>query len=176
MNPALGPFAIAAILLVVGGVLKALRPDETARAVRGVGVPAGESAVRVLGASEAALGVVALVAVDTTIASLVAASYVVFVAFVLTALVRHLPIASCGCFGKTDAPPSWLHVGVNGGAIAAACALAIDPATSPLEVVTEHFPESVAFVALVVVGVLAAFVTLTLLPRALALIPEGNDR
>lgn len=176
MNPALGPFAIAALLLVVGGVLKALHPHDTALAVRRAGLPGSEGAVRWGGVAEGCVGVAALLTGSVTIALLVAVSYGAFCAFVAVALARHLPIASCGCFGKPDAPPSWLHVGVTIGASMAALAVAIDPTISPLEVVTRHFPESSAFVALVVVGVLASFAILTLLPRMLALVSEGNER
>ena len=28
----------------------------------------------------------------------------------MLALVRHIPIGSCGCFGKIDTPPSVIHV------------------------------------------------------------------
>lgn len=176
MNPALGPFAIAALLLVVGGALKAWHPHDTALAVRRTGLPGSEGAVRCGGVAEAFIGAVALLTASAIAAVIVAVSYAAFCAFVAVALARHLPIASCGCFGKTDAPPSWLHVGVTIGASVAALVVAIDPTISPLEVVTRHFPESTAFVVLVAVGVLATFVILTLLPRTLALVSEGNER
>jgi hypothetical protein len=39
MNPALGPYAIAAGLLVLGGALKAVRPTDTAIALGRAGLP-----------------------------------------------------------------------------------------------------------------------------------------
>ena len=168
MNPALGPFAIAAVLLVLAGGLKAIRPQDTARALRGVGFPAGESVVRLGGAVEAILGVAALVAVDVFTASFVAASYAAFFTFVIIALARRLPIATCGCFGKVDTPPSVLHVGIAVGACTAALGLVVDPSRSPLDALDWPFLESAAFVLLVAGGVFASFLLLTLLPRALA--------
>ena len=60
-----GPFAIAAVLLAVGGALKAVRPRDTAQALTAVGLrfPAffsARTAVRVGGAVEAVVGVGAL--------------------------------------------------------------------------------------------------------------------
>lgn len=168
MNPAVGPFAIAALLLVAGGALKAWRPHDTALAARGIRLPASEGAVRFSGAAEASLGVAGLLVVSAPVALLVAASYASFFAFVTLALVRRLPISSCGCFGKADTPPSFVHLGVNLGACVAAVAMAIDRGISPIEVVAEQLPESLVFVVLVAVGVLASFVALTVLPRVLA--------
>lgn len=168
MNPALGPFAIAAALLVVGGALKALSPHDTAKAMRLMRLPANDSLVRVGGVVELALGIVALVAVDTVVAVLVAISYAAFCAFVTLALVRRTPIASCGCLGKVDTPPSLVHVGVNLGACIAAIGMAFDAAVSPLDVTAEPFPDGAAYVVLVAVGVLLAFAVLTVVPRAIA--------
>lgn len=175
MNPAVGPFAIAVVLLTLGGVLKAVRPHDTAVALRVAGVRAGDHAVRLVAAAEAALGVTALVAFGAVPAALVATSYLVFLAFVMLALARRLPIASCGCFGKADTPPSLVHAGVNGMAAAAALAMALDPSTAPLDALTEGLA-SVAFGLLVVVGVFAAFVALTLLPRTMAAAVGGSPR
>ena len=168
MNPAVGPYAIAACLLVFGGGSKALSPDDTANALRVMGLPVAHRLVRVGGAFEAALGAVALVVAGTAPAVLVAASYAAFAVFVAAARASHRPISSCGCLGKTDMPPSGLHLGVNVAACIAAIGMMIDPVISPLDVVADHFPESAVYVVLVATGVLAAYVTLTLLPRMLS--------
>ena len=169
MNPALGPFAIAALLLVIAGVLKALRPHDTAVALQMMRLPVSDTPVRAGGLAEALLGVAALVTVDAVIAALVAISYAGFCCFVVCALVRRLPIASCGCFGRVETPPSRLHVAIGLGACAAAIGMALDAAVSPLEVVTQHFPVSAAYVLLVVVGVFTSFALLAALPRSRAL-------
>ncbi len=176
MNAALGPFAIAAGLLLVAGVLKAARPHDTAVAVEKMGLPLSDWVVRVGSAAEAALGVLALVVASRLVAALVAASYLLFLAFVVVALARRLPIASCGCFGRADSPPSLVHAGVNLAAVLAAAAVAVDPGRSPLELVGEASLESTAFALLVVVGVAAAGLAVTALPRVLALAREGSAR
>ena len=175
MNPAVGPFTIAAVLLVLGGALKVLRPHDTAVALQAAGVPTGDHVVRLGAAAEVALGATALVAFGAVPAAFVAASYLVFLAFVTLALTRRLPIASCGCFGKADTPPSLVHAAVNGVAVVCALAMALDPSTSPLDALTDGLPGSAAFGLLVAVGVLAAFLTLTLLPRTLAVAVRGTQ-
>jgi hypothetical protein len=70
--------------------------------------------VRVAAAFEAAVGAVAIVSPSRTTALAVAASYAGFTLFVLQALRTGSPLASCGCFGKTDTPPTRLHAIVTG--------------------------------------------------------------
>jgi len=176
VNAALGPFAIAAGLLLVAGVLKAGRPHDTAVAVRKLGLPLPDWAVRVGAAAEAALGVLALVLASRVVASFVAASYLVFLTFVVIALVRALPIASCGCFGRADSPPSLVHVGVNVAAVLAVIVVAVDPGRSPLELVGGAPLEGAAYALLVVVGVAASGLALTTLPHVLALTRTGDAR
>lgn len=166
MNPALGPFAIAALLLVIGGVLKTVRPHDTAVALELSGLPVGDVAVRGGGAAEALLGVVALVTVDVAVATLVAISYAAFCGFSARALARGLPIASCGCFGDIETPPRRLHVGITLGACLAAIGMALDAAVSPLDIATDGALEAVAYVVLVAVGVAASLALLTELPRS----------
>jgi uncharacterized membrane protein len=169
VNPALGPFAIASVLLVVAGALKAVRPHDTAHALRALGLPGSETVVRAGGVVEVALGVAALVIADAVVVpALVALSYAVFSAFVLFALVRRLPISSCGCFGKVDTPPSTLHVGVAVGACIAALGMVFDASDAPLDVVSEQGLDGAVFAVLVAIGVLAGFAVLTLLPRTLS--------
>jgi methylamine utilization protein MauE len=172
MNPALGPFAIAAVLLVLAGALKATQPDDTTRALRGAGLPARRPVVRVGGAVEAALGLLALVAVDPVVAVLVVVSYALFGAFVIVALAKRLPIATCGCFGKVDAPPTLVHVGLSLGAVAFSVAMAVDTALSPVDLLEQRWFEAAAYVLLVLIGTLSAFVAMTWLPRALRAAPR----
>lgn len=173
---AAGPFAIATTLLVLGGMLKAVRPGDTARALKLVGVPlAVPATVRVGGAIEAGIGAWALMTADRWSAIVVAASYVVFAAFVGLALVRGLAISSCGCFGKADTPPSLAHVVVNAGAVLAAAATALDPGAGLLEILADQPIGGVGFVILVATGVLLALAALTDLPKVLAQ-PEPDRR
>jgi hypothetical protein len=166
VNPALGPFAIAALLLMIGGIAKAVRPGDTAVAVEAMGLPGGDTAVRLGGCVEVVLGLAALITVDVPIAVLVAISYAAFCGFVSIALARRLPIASCGCFGRTDTPPSWLHVGITAGACVAAIGMTLDATDSPIDLATGHGASSAAYVVLVVAGVLTSFALLTVIPRS----------
>ena len=170
MTIASGPFVIAAILLVLGGVLKGLRPGDTANALRGVGVPMGSVAVRLGGIAEAGIGIWALVTADRAAATLVALSYLGFTVFVLVALLRDAPIASCGCFGKEDTPPSWVHVGVNLTAVVAAVIVAVDPGAGLADVLADQPLAGIPFLLLTATGTFLAFLALTALPRTEALV------
>jgi hypothetical protein len=161
-----GPFTIAAVLLAAAGGAKVVDPANTVGALRGFGfrVPAG--AVRVGGAVEALLAVVAVVTGAAVPAVLVAASYLLFTAFVVTARVRNLPIGSCGCFGRVDTPPSALHVVVNLGAVAAAVGVAtLGDGTGLRAVLADQPLAGVPFLLLVAVGTYAAFTALTVVPQ-----------
>jgi len=173
MNLAAGPFLIAATLLVVGGLLKALRPLDTANALRGVGVPLGPGIVRFGGAAEAAVGIWAITTGGRWSAILVAVSYAAFTAFVVAALLRHAPIASCGCFGKADTPPSLVHVGVNLIACLAAVAVAVDPGAGLRAILATQPLAGAPFLLLVATGVFLTFLALTLLPRTLSLVRQS---
>jgi hypothetical protein len=111
----IGLYLIAAGLLCVAGVAKALRPDDTARALAAL-VPGRpplrvlRPAVRVGASAEAALGVVAVVFPRPGTAVLVALSYLAFFGVVAYARRRGGPLATCGCFGRPDSPPTALHL------------------------------------------------------------------
>ena len=175
MNAAAGPFTIAALLLAAGGVAKAIAPRDTANALRALGLPGAPAIVRVGGVAEAAIGAYAIVTADRIAAALVALSYVAFAGFVALALRRDAPIATCGCFGKADTPPSVVHLVVNLGAAAAALVVAIDPGDGIGDVIGDQPLAGVPFVFLVLTGVYLAFLSLTLLPRTLALVRQSRS-
>ena len=86
------------------------------------------------------------------------------------------PIASCGCFGKADTPPTRLHVAVNLGAVAAAVAVAVQPSAG-LGVVLPRQPlAGVPFVLLVACGVGLCFLLLSSLPRTLSVVHQTEGR
>ncbi len=176
MNVAVGPFFVAALLLAVAGLAKAIHPADTARALRGVGVPAPSLLVRVGGALETVIGVAAIVRGDRATAVLVAVSYLAFAGFVAVALLRRLPIATCGCFGREESPPTWLHIGIDVAAAAAAVAVAIDPGVGIADVVAEQPLAGVPFLLLVLTGAAAAGLALTLMPRLLVVVRETQAR
>lgn len=154
MEAATAPYLAAALLLVAAGVAKTLDPLSLVRALRAAGLrvrgPLLARWVRGFAAVEAALGVVALVRPSPPVAAAVAISYAGFTAFVLQALRSGSPLASCGCFGKTDTPPTPGHAAVTGALAVAAALIAIGP-VAPLDV------------ALAVVSLVLAYLTYVLL-------------
>lgn len=164
-----GPAAVAAGVLVVAGVAKALRPGDTARALRAAGVSGGAARVRTGALAEAALGAWALGWAHPVAMVLVASSYTAFTAFLMWAMARSLPISSCGCFGEPDVPPTKVHVGVDVAAGIAAAGAAISKAPSVAMVLGDQPWAGVPFALLVALGVALTILALTRLPRLHAL-------
>ena len=160
-----GPFLIAASLLAVAGMAKVVDPTMTVGALRGIGLRIPALGVRILGALEAALAIVAAVTGAPAFAMGVAASYLAFTLFVIVAQARRLPIGTCGCFGKTDTPPSWIHVGVNLAAATSAIAVASNNGNGILETLRAQPLAGVPFLALIAVGTYAAFTALTVVAQ-----------
>ncbi|HET9070319.1 MAG TPA: MauE/DoxX family redox-associated membrane protein [Acidimicrobiales bacterium] len=123
-----GLYLAAAALLVGAGAAKARRPGDTARAIAAalprLPAPRAARVVRVAAAGEAALGAAALAWPARPLAASVALSYLGFTAFVLVARARGGPLATCGCFGRPDTPPTVAHALVDAAAAAAAAAVA----------------------------------------------------
>lgn len=104
-----------AAVLVVAGVAKLIRPRETARALAGAvgGSPRPWSLVVRAGAlAEAGVGTVCLLGGGRPAAGAVAASYAGFAVYVAWARLSHRPLATCGCLGEPDTPPTWSHSGL----------------------------------------------------------------
>lgn len=125
----IGLYLIAAGLLVAAGAGKAARPDDTARAMAAL-LPGAPSfrllrwSVRMGALAEAALGVLAVVFPRPATAALVALSYLCFFGVVAFARWRGGPLATCGCFGRPDTPPTALHLVVDLALAGAALAVA----------------------------------------------------
>ena len=113
MDALAGPYLASALLLVVAGVAKVRDPLPLVRALRSARLPAPVAAVRLLALGEAAVGLAAVLVGGRLAALLVAASYAAFTAFVLLARARGGVLASCGCFGRADTPPTTTHVAVT---------------------------------------------------------------
>ncbi|MDX6198636.1 MAG: hypothetical protein QOJ79_1787 [Actinomycetota bacterium] len=157
MEAATAPYLAAALLLVAAGLAKAVEPLSLVRALRAAGVrvraPLLARWVRGLSAVEALLGVVAVVRPGPLVATAVAISYAGFSAFVLRALRSGSPLASCGCFGKTDTPPTPGHAVATALLAVAALLIAIGPA-APLDLPLVIVSGVLAYVTYVVLAVL----------------------
>jgi hypothetical protein len=172
-----GPFVIAAALLALGGALKAVHPADTANALHAVGLPHARLLVRAGGVLEVVVGVGALVVGGTVFAVLVGVSYLAFAGFVVLARRGNTPIASCGCFGKVDTPPSAVHVVVDLVAAGVALAVAAAPTDLSLSHTLAHQPlAGIPFVLLVVVGMYLVFLSFTALPKTMAAVEATRRR
>jgi hypothetical protein len=165
-----GPFAIATVVLALGGALKAMSPEDTAYALRVLRLPSAPLLVRVGGVFELVVGVGALVTGATVLAVVVALSYGVFTVVVLLALGAGTPISSCGCLGRIETPPSWVHVGIDlvAAGVAAAAAVAVDTEMALPDVLSNQPLLGLPFLVLVGVGVALVFLAFTALPKTLA--------
>ena len=171
-----GPFLMAALLLAAAGVAKAIDPTMTVGALRGFGIPVPSFAVRGLGIVEALLAVAAAVTGAPSLAVGVAGSYLLFSAFVVIARARRLPIGSCGCFGRVDTPPSWLHVVINLAAAASAVAVAVRDGAGLTPTLGHQPLAGIPFLALIAVGTYAAFTALTVVPQLAMASTERRTR
>ena len=170
----IGPYLIGCTLLVVAGAMKAVRPDDTARALAPL-MPARLGAlspfgrlrwiIRSAAVVEAGLGVVAFVLPRAGSAALVAASYVAFAGGVAYARSRGGALASCGCFGTPDTPATLLHVVVDlVFAVAAASVATSAPSEGTILTVLAHQPlHGVALLVVSAVGAWLTYLTLTML-------------
>jgi hypothetical protein len=107
------PALVAAGVLAFAGGSKLLDPTMTAGALRAMGLPAHPWLVRAGAAVELLLAIGAVVVGGGYLWALVGLSYTVFAVFVIVALLSGRPIGSCGCIGRVDIPPTWLHAALN---------------------------------------------------------------
>ena len=104
---------ISAVVLIVSGGAKLVDPAPTAGALRAARLPSGRGWVWALAVGEVILGTTALTVPDPWAPAGVALAYLAFAGFVAHALRADIPIQSCGCFGRSDTPPTGLHLVVN---------------------------------------------------------------
>lgn len=131
----IGMFFVASGLLVLAGAAKAVRPDDTARALillagrnpRILSFNLTRHAVRIGALLEAGLGVCALLFPRPVTAALVAASYTLFACITAYARTHGGALSTCGCFGRPDTPSTGLHVALNVVFGATAVTLALQP-------------------------------------------------
>lgn len=100
------PCAVAAIVLCVAGIAKLRRPSVAAASIRAEGL-----LIRALAIFELAVGIACLAHPSPASQAAMAALYG---AFSLVAAVLARRQASCGCFGKADAPASPVQSVVSG--------------------------------------------------------------
>jgi len=159
-----GPFAAAAGLLAGAGAAKLARPTWTVGALRASGLPLGSATVRAFATGEVVVGAGALAFGGPALAALVAVSYLAFAVFVASALVRRLPVGTCGCFGRPDTPPHLVHVVLNTAAAAVAGAAAVGHPVGLLATLRHQPLWGAPFLVLTAVATYATYLAMTLLP------------
>lgn len=162
-----GPFAIVAGALAVGGVFKLIDPAPTASMFRSLHLPASLGLARVSGAVEVVVGTAAVLVGGRVLAGVVA---VLFVAFTLAmvVLVRQGEAASsCGCFGKLSSRPTAVHLAADAIAAAVALAAAITGVPGLVTAMGEVPLAGIPLVAFAALGTWAFVAVLTVLPEAL---------
>jgi hypothetical protein len=162
-----GPYAAAAALVALAGLVKLARPGDTARALGSVRLPASRALVRGLGAAEVGVAGVAVSAAGPIPAALLAATYTGFAGFVLLALRRGGTLRSCGCFGRPDTPPTGAHLVVNVAAAGVAGAVALHPGGRPLAGLAAEPWAGVPLVLLSALCGWLGYLALAVLPRTL---------
>ncbi len=167
MQTMAGPLYIASLLLVVAGAPKLARPDETARALRSVSLPGSPLLVRLMALGEITIGTYALLFGGSVSALLVAIVYLGFAGFVGYALAKGGVVASCGCFGRDDTPPTWAHLILNLAAAAVALGAVAAPATGILDAVAGDPPAGLVLVAFVAMGTWFAYLILNVVPTVI---------
>lgn len=160
-----GWFFLVAALLVFSGFRKLADPSPTSGALRAAGLPSSRLAVIGLGAVEIGAGSVALLVPEPVWAGTVALVYAGFAGFVGLALSRRWPIASCGCFGKADTPPTWIHLAVNLGGVGGGLAFATIGGPSLPSLLSQQPLAGMAYVGFLVVGVYCLYLLLSELPQ-----------
>jgi hypothetical protein len=168
MSALAGPWTIVTGLLLLGGTLKAAHPSDTARALEDLGLPVSEPLVRAGGLAEVAVAAIALTTGAWPFAALVALSYLLFLTFVVAALRSKTPVSSCGCFGRADTPPTFVHVAVNAAAAGVALAAVVAPLPGLASIVADQPAWGIPFLFLGVLGVYLVFLILSALPRVFA--------
>ncbi len=146
--------AVFSVLLVITGVAKIARPHDVERALIGFGLPRIPYAGAAIGPIEVGVGALALFSPVGLVMQ--SGLYAVFAAWILAALHLDVPLASCGCLGRDDTPPSGGHLAVNLLAVGMSLpAVWSGPATWPSGL------GAVATVVVLAVGVFLAYVVLT---------------
>ena len=157
------PFYIAAALLAVAGAAKVQRPSATVGALRSIGVRAGRRTVQALGAAEVAIGAGAI-AIGGITGWAVGAAYLAFAVFVLVALRRGGAVASCGCFGTDDSPPTPVHVVLDTAAAGVGFAAAATGLGGITDVIADQAAWGIPFIGYVALGTWLAYLALSVLP------------
>ncbi|MDH3753659.1 MAG: hypothetical protein OEU32_07280 [Acidimicrobiia bacterium] len=164
----IGIYGAATALLSIAGGLKLVDPLPAVAALRGVGVTASPTTVRIAAAGECLLGAVAFVQPSAVVAIGVGVVYAAFVLFVTVAMRAGDGATSCGCFGRDDTPPDVMHVILNGSLAAVAIGVATSGAGAPVEVIDDGVATGIATLAAITLLTYLLIIAYSVLPRTRA--------
>ncbi len=137
-------------------------PARLAIRVLGLNVPLW--AVRLLGVAELGLAATAAYFGGAALPAAVGVTYLSFAGFVILML-RSDQGASCGCFGRSGTPPTWLHVALN--VCSGAAALAATGIDSLPTMLSDQPAAGLPMLGLVALGSYLVLLAFTALPEAL---------
>jgi uncharacterized membrane protein YphA (DoxX/SURF4 family) len=173
-----GFLGVVAGILAVGGLAKLRDPEATVPMLRALGLPSSAAVARLLGVVEVGVGVTAFL-VGGRVAALAVA--VLFVAFTVAVLRLRIggEAVSCGCFGRSSAPPTLVHVVVDATAAAVAVAAAVVDTPGFVSMRPDLPAAGVPQLLVTALAVWLAVAVLTVLPEALVAArrtPASEDR
>jgi len=151
---------LTAALLALSGGAKIRDPGSTRGALAAARLPARSWVVYGLALAEIVAAAAALA--GTRLGTLaLTLLYFGFSGFVGVALVRNLPVQSCGCFGKADTPPTALHLIVNLTAAFTALWVAARGGASIVDVLAGQPAGGLPYLFFLAVGTFLLSLTLT---------------
>lgn len=103
--------AVFSLLLIATGLAKLVRPHDVEKALSQLGLPRLGGIGYLIGGAEVVVGTAALFFPPVLVAQ--AVLYAGFALWVIWALRSDVPLASCGCLGRDDTPPTVAHVVLN---------------------------------------------------------------
>ena len=168
MEALAGPVWIAATVLALAGVGKLIDPAPTRGALAAMGLPWRGPVVPAMAVGEVAVGVAAVAVGGSLALGALALWYLGFCGFVAIALARRVPLASCGCLGREDTPPTPGHLVVNALLAVSALVAAFDPFGSVDQVLADQPAGGVALMAWVAAGVAVVYLILAVMPATVA--------
>ena len=142
-------------------------PVPTSGALRAAGLASSIGVVYALAVAEIATGAAALMVGGAWAGWAIAILYGGFGSFVAIALHRRIPIASCGCFGKADTPPTLIHVFLNAAGLVGGLWAGLSHSPSLLSILGGQPLAGVPYLFFLAAGTYAAYLALTALPMVL---------
>jgi hypothetical protein len=162
-----GPMAVLGVVLVVSGVMKLADTAPTEAMFGAMKLPDSAAVVRCVALYEIVVGVGVVVFGGRVFAALVGASYAVFTVVSASLLARGERSVSCGCFGRSSATISPIHVAVDAVATVVAVAATIVGVPSFFDIAADLPGAGVPQALLILLSAALTIAVLTVLPETM---------